>query len=262
MAAAGVRLLAITDHDSLAGYRLVTLPTAPALPPGLQLIAGVEINAVTRGFDVPDGELHILGYGVDPADDHFEATLERQRGSRRIRFDATVARLREIGLPIDTQIAGLAVADDAALGRPTIARALIAAGHIGSVEDAFRDLLSWGRPAYVPREGLGPLEAVRAIRAAGGLASLAHFPQAADRIDVVRALIDAGLDGLEVFHRSFDDAQRASVGEVAQALNLVATGGTDFHGDYGPYAGSHAELVIDPEVAVRVPEAIARLHGR
>ena len=247
-AAVGVRLLALTDHDTLAGYRDVE--AADAVPAGMSLLPGVEINAiVTRDLGLWEGELHILGFGMEPADAAFEATVAAQRDRRRERFERTVARLRELDLSIDAQIGHVSATGDDALGRPTVARALMAAGHAASVDDAFRRLLAWGKPAYVPRTGLGPLEAIAAIRAAGGLAVLAHFGEAAARIEVVRELADAGLGGLEVYYRSFDVATVTSVGEVATALRLVATGGSDYHGDTGTYAEAHAELWVPPEVA-------------
>ena len=251
---AGVRLLALTDHDTLAGYREVI--AADAVPPDLTLVPGVEINAiVTRDLGLWEGELHILGFGMDPADEAFEATLASQRRRRRERFEKTVALLRELDMPIDDQLDHLSGSDDDALGRPTVARALIAAGHATTVEDAFRRLLGWGMPAYVPRSGLGPVEAIEAIRAAGGLPSLAHFSEAPARIEVVRELADSGLGGLEVYYRSFDSATVFAVGEVATALGLVPTGGSDYHGDTGTYAEMHASLWVPPEVAVGIPGA-------
>jgi predicted metal-dependent phosphoesterase TrpH len=248
----GVRLLALTDHDTLAGYREVV--ARDALPTGLSLVPGVEINAiVTRDLGLWEGELHILGFGMDPADDDFEATLAGQRARRRERFERTVVLLRELDLPIDAQLADIADSADDALGRPTVARALIAAGHATSVEDAFTRLLGWGKPAYVPRTGLGPVEAIAAIRAADGLAVLAHFGEAPWRIDVIRELVDAGLGGLEVYYRSFDTATVAAVGEVARTLGLTPTGGSDYHGDTGTYAEAHASLWVPPEVADGIP---------
>ena len=260
---AGVRLVAVTDHDNLAGYRELVAPGAEPLPRDLTLIPAVEINAVTRGLglELSEGELHILGLGVDPDDEAFEAALAGQRGARRTRFLATVERLREIGLPIDTQVAALDLTADDALGRPTVARALVAAGHAEDVEDAFERWLSWGRPAYVPRSGLGPIEAIHAIRAAGGLASLAHFPWAPDRISLLRTLMAEGLDGLETNHRSFDAEQREAMGTVAKALGLVPTGGTDYHGDLGTYAQAHAGLVM-PDDLVDGVRAALRTKGR
>ena len=251
---AGVRLLALTDHDTLAGYREVI--AAGAVPPDLTLVPGVEINAiVTRDLGLWEGELHILGFGMDPADAVFEATLASQRRRRRERFDKTVTLLRELGLSIDAELGHLSGSDEDALGRPTVARALIEAGHATTVEDAFRRLLGWGMPAYVPRSGLGPVEAIEAIRAAGGLPSLAHFSEAPAKIELVRELADAGLGGLEVYYRSFDSATVAAVGEVATALHLVPTGGSDYHGDTGTYAEMHASLWVPPEVAAGIPGA-------
>jgi predicted metal-dependent phosphoesterase TrpH len=248
--AAGVRLFAIADHDNLAGYRELVGPEAQPLPDDLTLVPATEINAVTRGLnlELTEGELHILGIGVDPDDEGFEAALAGQRGARRTRFQATVERLREIGLPIDDQVAALDLTADDALGRPTVARALVAAGFADSVEDAFRRILAHGQPGYVPRIGLGPVEAIRAIRAAGGLASLAHFWEAPDRVSLLRELMDVGLDGLESHHRSFDEEARARVGATARALGLVETGGTDYHGDTGPYAMAHSGLVMPDDL--------------
>ena len=244
-AGCGVTILALTDHDTLAGYREIV--AAGAVPAGMTLLPGVEINALMpHDLGLWESELHILGFGMDPGDDAFEAALVAQRRQRRIRFDHTVDRLRELGLGIDAQVATLARDRDDALGRPTVARALIAAGHATSVEDAFHRLLGHGCPAYVPRLGLGPVEAIRAIRAAGGLAALAHFSEAPARTDVVRELVEAGLGGLEVYYRSFDVPAVQAVGKVATALGLIATGGSDYHGDTGTYAEAHAGLWVPP----------------
>ncbi len=248
VAATGVRVFSLTDHDTLAGYH--DLVRADAVPPGMTLIPGIEINAlVTRDLGLWEGELHILGFGMDPDDAMFEATLAAQRTSRRSRFDRTVDLLREIGMPIDAQVAGLDTGDDDALGRPTIARALIAAGFATSVEDAFDRIIGHGRPGYVRREGLGPEAAIEAIRAAGGLPVLAHFREAATRPDVLRELIDAGLRGLEVYYRSFDQPTVDAMAAIATQNRLVMTGGSDYHGDLGPYADTHSRIWVPPDVA-------------
>jgi predicted metal-dependent phosphoesterase TrpH len=228
----------------------------------MTVIPGVEINAlVTRDLGLWEGELHILGFGMDPDDAAFESALAGQRAQRRIRFERTVDRLRELGLGIDAQVDALANDGDDALGRPTIARALIDAGHAESVEDAFRRLLGHGCPAYVPRLGLGPVEAIEAIRAAGGLPVLAHFREAPEREDVLRELVDAGLGGLEVFYRTFDQDAVDAVGAIARNLGLLATGGTDYHGDTGSYAESHAQIWVPPEAADALMARIGSLSG-
>ena len=253
--AAGVRTFALTDHDTLAGYRDVV--AAGEVPAGMTLVPGVEINAlVTRDLGLWEGELHILGFGMDPDDEAFEAAMSDQRDQRRRRFARTVDLLRDLEMPIDDQVAVLVHGDNDALGRPTIARALIAAGFAGSVEDAFARIIGHGAPGYVRRDGLGPEDAIRVVRAAGGLPVLAHFREAPGRVELLRELMDVGLGGLEVHYRSFDAATTVEVGEVARALGLLPTGGSDYHGDLGPYAETHALLWVPPEVGAGVLERL------
>jgi predicted metal-dependent phosphoesterase TrpH len=248
VAEAGVRHLSITDHDSLAAYR--ELKAAPdSVPAGLELIPGVEINAIARDIPLLDGELHVLGFGMDPADDAFEAALAGQRAARRVRFERTVRKLAQIGMPIDAHVASIDLSRDDALGRPTIARALVAAGFADSVEDAFRRLIGWGGPAYVPREGLGPVGAIEAITAAGGLPVLAHFSEATGQLGLLRELRDAGLRGLETYYRTFAPETVVLVADVAKRLGFVATGGSDYHGDLISYAEAHATLNV-PSIVV------------
>jgi len=256
-AGVGVKLLAITDHDTLAGVR--ELRRAGTIPDGLEVVPGIEINTVVedRGH-VMEGEVHILGIGVDPDDEALEAALARQRDARRLRFDRMVEKLRAQGVPIDTALEGLpATTDEDALGRPRLARALIRCGYATSVEDAFRQHLSRGRPAYVPRQGLGPTEAIKAIRAAGGLTSLAHYAEAPDHLLWLRALVDMGLNGLEVYYRAYDQETVATLRGIAEDLRLVTTGGTDYHGDRETYAEAHADLWVPPEVETGVRAGLA-----
>ncbi len=256
--AAGVRTFSLTDHDTLAGYRDVV--AAGAVPPGMTLIPGVEINAlVTRDLGLWEGELHILGFGMDPDDEAFEAALAAQRGRRRERFERTVILLRDLGLPIDAQVAALAVGDDDALGRPTIARALIAAGFAESVEDAFSRIIGHGAPGYVRREGLGPEEAIAVIRAADGIPVLAHFREAPTRADVLtraRRGRTRRSRGLLPLVRQRDRGRRR--GGRRRVSASCATGGSDYHGDLGSYAETHARLWVPPEVGLGLLE---RLDG-
>ena len=254
-AAAGVTTLAITDHDSLAAYRELVL--GRAMPAPIELIPGVEINALAKGIPLAEGELHILGFGMDEADDAFEAALAKQRSARRVRFERTIARLRDVGMPIDEHLAHIDLTRDDALGRPTIGRALIAAGYAASVEDAFNRLIGWGGPGYVAREGMGPREAIDAIRAAGGVPVLAHFSEAPDQVPLLRELVEIGLAGLEVFYISFTPETVAAVGAVADALDLLATGGSDYHGDTSTYAEAHAVLHVPDSVAARLHEGMS-----
>jgi 3',5'-nucleoside bisphosphate phosphatase len=257
-AAAGVQVFSLTDHDTLGGCRDVV--SSGAVPDGLVLIPGVEINAVVDRQDLWESELHILGFGMDLEDEAFESILSAQRARRRERFERTVVRLRELELAVDEQLAKLDLRSDDALGRPTIARALVAAGHATSVDDAFQRLVGRGCPAYVPRSGLGPVGAIEAIRAAGGLPSLAHFREGVTRPELVQELVDTGLAGLEVYYRSFDRPTTDAMAELAASMGLLATGGSDYHGDTSTYAESHARLWVPPEAGSALQAGLAEVE--
>ena len=151
-AAAGVRTLAVTDHDTLAGYRELVAPGGPALPAGLDLVPGIEINATAPDIaDLPDGELHLVGLGVDPSAASFEAVLDLQRGVRRRRFERMLARLREAGAPVDAQLEDL-----------TLAR-------LGSAHGHHPGLADWKNPCPVRPLAGGPLDSTtRGVRRLNG----------------------------------------------------------------------------------------------
>ncbi len=247
-AAVGVRVLALSDHDTLAGVRELCAPGAPSLP--LELVPAVEINSIATGIDgLWEGELHILGLGVDPSHEPFEEALVRQRRLRAERFSMILARLRHLDMAVDEGAAALPAEPGSSLGRPQVARLLVAAGHAPSVDAAMQALLARGKPAYVPRQGLGPQEAIAAVRAARGLPVLAHFADAPRRRDLVRALVAFGLGGLEVHYRHFDARAVDEMAALAQELHLVPTGGSDYHGDGETYAQAHTTLFVPGEDA-------------
>jgi len=251
----GVKTLAITDHDSLAAYRELIL--GRAMPAPIELIPGVEINALAKGIPLAEGELHILGFGMDQADEAFEAALARQRAARRIRFERTVARLREIGMPVDQHLTHLDLTRDDALGRPTIGRALVAGGFARSVEDAFNRIVGWGGPGYVAREGMGPRDAIEAIRDAGGVPVLAHFSEAPGQLRLLQELKEIGLAGIEVYYITYAPETVTLVADIARRLGLLGTGGSDFHGDTSTYAEAHAALHVPDSVGEALREAMA-----
>jgi predicted metal-dependent phosphoesterase TrpH len=259
-AAVGVRLLAITDHDTLAGYR--EMHASGDVPLGLELMPGVELNAVMGDRpELIESEVHVIGLGVDPDDEAFERTLQRQRDERRIRFAKMVDRLRELGLPVESALETLPVAgDEDALGRPTLARAMIAMGYTQSVEDAFVRYLSRGRPAYIPRGGLGPIEAISTIRSARGVPVLAHFAEGPERRDLLAELIDAGLQGIEVYHSSYDAQTVERLKLLAAELRLLESGGSDYHGDRETYTEAHARLWVPPSVEGPLRAAMRAAH--
>jgi 3',5'-nucleoside bisphosphate phosphatase len=259
MRQAGLGLASITDHDTLAGFRELRAAGLgqSASEAGPELIPAIEINSVAPYIpDLPEGELHILGFGVDPDDQALEAALEDQRMKRRERFAEIIRILDRLGMPIEEHLAAVMPEDVASAGRPHLARALIRAGHATTVEEAFDLALSPGRPAYVPRVGLGPQAAIETIRAAGGVPALAHFPLAPDRPEIIDELIGWGLAGLEVHYAKFNPETIERMAAFAASKGLLATGGTDYHGDKGPYPEARAQLQVPSVVGDRIREAV------
>lgn len=263
MRAWGSRLVALTDHDTLAGVR--ELRAAGLGRPGgdgPRLIAGVEINtAVDEDIETVGGtverlgELHILGLGVDPDDPVLDAVLAEQRAGRRRRIELTLDRLNELGLAVHEHLP-LVLGGIDALGRPHVARALVAAGHAEDVQDAFARYLVPGSPAYLRREGIGPRRAIEVIEAAGGIASLAHAPWAPNELEVMDELERWGLRGLEVHYQSWPEERIEAMGAFADERGLLRTGGSDYHGDSGTYAESQGAVHVPEAVGKRLLEAI------
>lgn len=223
-AAAGVTVMGVTDHDTTAAIDEVT---DAARTRGIEVIPGIEITAVEAGRDV-----HILGYFIDPADVQLSGFLIRQRTQRIARVKAIGDRLALLGMPIDILPLIAKAKEDGgrSVGRPQIARAMIAAGYVADTRDAFDRWLATGRPAFVPRAGAPPEEVMKIVHAARGIASLAHPGQTG--VDArIAAYVDAGLDALEVFHPDHDRPSTDRYRDLAARLRLLVTGGSDFHGD-------------------------------
>jgi predicted metal-dependent phosphoesterase TrpH len=251
----GLRIGAIADHDTLAGYRELRAAGIgrAAGPDGPLLIPAVEINSVCgndlleMGVELEEGELHMLGYGIDADDALLEERLVGQRGGRRTRLLLIIEALRRLGKPIDDQIAAVLESEEA-LGRPHIARAMVEAGHVASVQEAFDSWIDRKGPAYVPRQGMSTRDAIDAIVAAGGIAVLAHYPAAPEQPELVRLLMDWGVRGLEVNYRRFLPETIERMTELAGSLGLIATGGSDYHGDGMTYAEAQAATWVPSEV--------------
>ena len=233
-AAAGIRTLAVTDHDTLAAVPAVF---AAAQAAGLDAIAGVEVTAVHAGRDV-----HVLGYYVDVADAALGDFLAAQRLDRRRRVFEIAERLEQLGAPIDTTaFEAEAAVGGRALGRPRVAAALIAAGHARDIADAFERYLGVGRPAFVERRGASPAEVVRRLQAAGAIAALAHPGKMAND-EIIDPMIDAGMPAIEVFHPDHDEADTARYAHLARARGLIMTGGSDYHGPGSPRAWAFGRI--------------------
>jgi predicted metal-dependent phosphoesterase TrpH len=224
VAAAGITTMSVTDHDTVAGLAEVA---AEAAPRGIRLVPGIEITSVAEGRDV-----HMLGYFFDVANAPLLAFLEGQRALRVSRMREIGARLAVLGMPIDVEalVTAAATRPGSSVGRPQIARALVAAGHVSSVQEAFERWLAAGLPAFVPRTGPSPATVVDVVHAAGGVVSFAH-PGVTKRDELIRPLADHGLDAIEVYHSDHKPEDVQEYRGLAQRLGLQVSGGSDFHGD-------------------------------
>jgi predicted metal-dependent phosphoesterase TrpH len=226
-AAAGLDVLALTDHDTQAGMD----EARAALPAGLALVPGLELSCQLGGRSV-----HLLAYLFDPADPALGAELAQVRDDRTYRAQAMTERLAALGTGVTwkqvTEIAGGGV-----VGRPHLARALAAAGAIARPEDAFTELwIGDGGRAFVDRYAPELDRAVRLVRAAGGVPVLAHPRSPGYQIpdEVIQELAGTGLGGIEVFHFDHDQPERERLAGLARSLDLIMTGGSDDHGSFQP----------------------------
>lgn len=221
-ASRGLTLLALTDHDSVAG---VGEASATARELGVALVSGVECSSTRQGR-----EIHILGYGVDPTHPAMVGHGDRARSRRRERMSVMIGRLARAGLAIglaDVEVE--AGSSRTMLGRPHLARALLRAGYVSSVDEAFGRWIGDGHPAFVPTDLGPPEEAIATIRSAGGVPVWAHPP-----LHVLPQwlpeLVDAGLQGLEAYRPAWSSGRRHRVARLAREHGLCTTGGSDWHG--------------------------------
>ena len=217
----GVRVLAVTDHDSTEG--LAEAQATAAACSGLTIVPGLEINC-----DVEGGEIHVLGYGVAYEASWFQEFLRAQRAERVARVHRIATRLAELGMPIEPAEV-FAIVKEGSPGRPHVAQVMVARGYVKSLREAFDRYLHTGGPAHVPRARLTPVEAVGVIRRARGVPVIAH-PGVGGKDKMIPELIAAGLMGIECYYAEHSAAQRADYLELCRRHDLVATGGSDFHG--------------------------------
>jgi predicted metal-dependent phosphoesterase TrpH len=218
----GLSFIALTDHDNIDGIASAQA-TARAFP-ALKIIPGVEIST-----DVPEGEVHVLGYFIDYTDAAFNAALDRFKNSRLKRGEKMVAKLGKLGIDIDWQRVK-EIAGGSTIGRPHIAQAMLEKGYITSFKDAFSEYLGHGRPAYVEREKMTPKEAVELIIKAKGLPVLAHPLTLPDPEAMTAELKDGGLVGLETYYNGYTDEEIKRLLALAAKHELIVTGGSDYHG--------------------------------
>ncbi len=220
-ASRGVAVQALSDHDTLAG-----VAEALALGEGLgvRIIPATELNTESEW-----GDVHVLAYFVDPGDEALERRLRWLRDNRGHRIELMVEKLNALGYEVSLGRV-LEIAQGGALGRPHLAQALFERGHVTSYDAAFDTLISKDSPAYVSRVGLTPLEAVRLVRAHGGVPALAHPFTVNGLAELTPQLVDVGLAGIECYYGSHSPETTARCLAIARAHDLVPTGGSDFHG--------------------------------
>jgi hypothetical protein len=227
--AAGLDVMALTDHDTQAGLASAQAALSSSMPDDLTLIPGMELSCLLDGRSV-----HLLGYLFDPDDAELGAETAQIRDDRTYRAKAMVARARELGAAVSwEQVA--AIADGAVIGRPHIARALAEAGAVDTPADAFTaDWIADGGRAFVGRYAVELPRGISLVRAAGGVPVLAHPRSPGYEIpdDVIVRLVDSGLCGIEVFHPDHDLRERDRLTELARSLGLITTGGSDDHGSF------------------------------
>jgi 3',5'-nucleoside bisphosphate phosphatase len=230
-AAAGVDVLAITDHDTTAGWT----EAAAALRPGMRLLRGAEFSCVSpTGRGDRDVAVHLLGYQFDPEHPAIVAEQTRLRAERVDRLYRMTEKMAADGYPVDPDVVLGLLPDGASAGRPHLARALVTAGVVSTVNEAFATLLYNGSPYFVPKCDTPVRAAIDMVRSAGGVAVFAH-PLARRRGRVVEPsviveLAAAGLGGVEVDHPDHAPEDRALLRRLAADTGLVVTGSSDYHG--------------------------------
>ena len=216
----GLRVIAVTDHDTTNGLE-EAFQTA-ALYPSMILIPGIELST-----DIPGSEVHLLGYWINVGNQDFQTTLARFRAGRERRARQMVEKLAALGLPLEWErIAELA---QGAIGRPHIAQAMVEKGYISQPQEAFQAYLGRNGPAYVEREKMTPVEAIQLVKSVGGIPVLAHPREVGNLDHILPSLVDGGLMGMEVYYKDYPAHQVAELRQRARGLKLLALGGTDYH---------------------------------
>ncbi len=248
--AGGVRCLAVTDHDNTDG-----LPAAQAEAArlGMDLIPGIELSTELHGQSV-----HILGYFLRYQEPSFQEWLLPMRDDRVSRARRMVERLAELGYPVAWERV-LEIAGAGSVGRPHIAQALLEAGHVGSITEAFDRFIADGGPAYVERMKLSPQEAIAQVHRFGGVAAVAHPCDFPDVERMVAELAAAGVDGVETYYQGYGPQRIEFLLALARHYHLIPTGGSDYHG----FPMGAASTVDNDPGAVYVPaEVVERLRDR
>ena len=222
VASSGVRIMAVTDHDST--FAIERAQTAASRYPNLVVIPGLEISA-----DVPRGEVHLLVYYPEYHEEAFQQTLEKLRQGRVGRSRKMVEKLAAMGMPIPWERV-LELANGGSIGRPHLAQAMMERGYISTLQEAFQKYIGRTGPAYVEREKLTPVDAIRLSRKVHGLPVLAHPADIEGLEDLLKELKPEGLVGMEVYYHGYDTTTFERLASLAQKFDLIPCGGSDYHG--------------------------------
>jgi len=244
---AGLRALAITDHDTMEG---IDTAQNTAVSIGIDVLGGMELSTDYDGLEV-----HVLGYCIEPSNTVFQSYLSAFKKARFTRAEKMVDKLRQLGINISFENV-MALAGTGSVGRPHIARALMKAGQISRMAEAFDRYIGFGKVAYVPRLKYRPEEMIKAVIEAGGVPVLAH-PGITCKEDLILSLIDAGLQGLEVFHPQHSREMERYYRALCRSHGLIATGGSDYHGAGVAGHGALGDAVIPYEAVLRLREQAA-----
>lgn len=250
-ASRGVQIMALTDHDSLEG--IPEALEAASRHPGFTLIPGVEMST-----DIPKGEVHVLGYFLDPNDEQLREELASLRGSRLDRGRRIVEKLRGLGMDVTWERVQ-EIAAGAAIGRPHVAQALVEKGCVASFQEAFDLYIGRNGPAYVERTKMTPEETVALLRKSGALPALAHPKDMEDLEGLLEKLVPAGLAGLETYYQDYDEDTIERLLSLARRHDLLPTGGSDYHG----HGANHERLPGDiplPDEAIDAFMALAERY--
>jgi|SRR3990172_1571815 len=249
-AKAGLKVIAITDHDTVDGIP-EALAAAKAFP-SLTVIPGVELST-----DVTGGEVHVLGYFIDYHSQLLREKLALMRDSRETRARKMVEKLGKMGMPLRWERV-LELAGEGSIGRPHIAQAMLEAGYIASMKEAFLLYISRTGPAYVEREKLTPAEAADLVVKVGGLPVLAHPMDISSLEGMLAELKPAGLVGMEVYYADYGPETVEQLLGIAERWGLIPCGGSDFHGIEGGAGAEIGSILVPLESAKRLMALAAR----
>ena len=248
----GIGVIAITDHDTVNGIEPALLATECF--PYVTVIPGVEINT-----DVRQGEVHILGYFVDYKNQSFLNTLDSLRNSRKDRAQKMLAKLSKLGINIEWERI-LELTDGGSVGRPHIAQALFEGQHVSNLQDAFERYIGRNGPAYAERDRLTPKEAVELIIKANGLPVIAHPASIKDIDQMIIDLKQSGLVGIEVYYDNYDKDTIERLSRLATKYDLIATGGSDFHGFEDDHETPLGEAIVPFECVQHLTSLAQKRH--